>query len=111
MQKFIEVGTDAFFSFRVWTELVKLGDASADAVTGPMTVKQVSQWTPLSMMLVMTDLYACTAGKTVCVPYCCNYFVVIVIIIIIIIVVISFPYRSIFITSHHHLHSYRYFLS
>ncbi|XP_042877206.1 spatacsin-like isoform X2 [Penaeus japonicus] len=50
---------------QVWTELVKLGDASADAVTGPMTVKQVSQWTPLSMMLVMTDLYACTADPEI----------------------------------------------
>ncbi|XP_066960523.1 LOW QUALITY PROTEIN: spatacsin [Macrobrachium rosenbergii] len=50
---------------QVWTELVHHGDASAENVIGPITVGQVAQWTPLAMMLVMTDLYVCTSDPTI----------------------------------------------
>ncbi|XP_068222924.1 spatacsin [Palaemon carinicauda] len=50
---------------QVWTELVRHGDASADNVVGPITVGQVAQWTPLAMMLVMTDLYVCTSDASI----------------------------------------------
>ncbi|KAK7078580.1 hypothetical protein SK128_028400 [Halocaridina rubra] len=50
---------------QIWTDLVKLGDASANPVVGPITVGQISRWTPLSMMLVMTDLYVCTSDSDI----------------------------------------------
>ncbi|KAG7154847.1 CENPB DNA-binding domain containing protein 1-like 27, partial [Homarus americanus] len=46
-----------------WTELVCLGDASSAEVSAPVTVGQVARWTPLAIMLIITDLYA-YAGAT-----------------------------------------------
>lgn len=55
--------------YRKWTALVSLGDASCSAVSAPMTVGQVAKWTPLAMMLVLTDLYAYTGGiDSSCLP-------------------------------------------
>ncbi|XP_071550265.1 spatacsin [Panulirus ornatus] len=48
-----------------WTELVSLGDASSAVVSAPVTVGQVTHWTPLAMMLVITDLYAYTADAEI----------------------------------------------
>ncbi|CAL4128119.1 unnamed protein product, partial [Meganyctiphanes norvegica] len=41
-----------------WSELVSLGDSSVNTVVGPLTVGQAAHWTPLAIMLLMTDLYA-----------------------------------------------------
>ncbi|KAK4314797.1 hypothetical protein Pmani_013942 [Petrolisthes manimaculis] len=48
-----------------WVELVKLGDASNTAISAPVTVGQVAGWTPLSMMLILCDLYAYSADADI----------------------------------------------
>ncbi|XP_069160360.1 spatacsin isoform X2 [Procambarus clarkii] len=47
-----------------WTELVAMGDASS-VVSAPVTVGQVTQWTPLAIMLILTDLYAYTGDAEI----------------------------------------------